>query len=388
MSSEPRVERPISPPPDRRDRLSLDSLVNAALPIVALLVFCLTVAATLAVAGDTLGYDFLAYHAAATRVLDGHPLYDLAYDVAGPSGLFLYPPVFLPLVLVFGLLPASVATWAWIALLLVAFALGVVLLPVSRRTRWVVVLLAGQSWPFLYNLKLGQVGPLLFLLFVIGWRWMDSPRVLGAAGGLGAAIKLQPGLVLAWALLTRRWAAVAAGAGVLVVLAVLATILAGPQSWPDFLTLIGRVSDPITTPHNATPGAVAFQLGASRDLAALIQWASTGLAIAAVAWAAVRMPAVPSYLVTVIASQLLSPILWDHYAMLLLLPVAWLVNRGSWWAIVVIVASTVLLVDAIPLWVYPLAHWICMAGVLVAGKGERATRAGLAAQTAVAEPSR
>ena len=173
------MERPINPPPDRRDRLSLGSLIGAGLPVVALLVFGLTVVATLAVAGDTLGYDFLAYHAAASRVLDGRPLYDLAYDVAGPSGLFLYPPVFVPLVLVFGLLPAASATWAWIALLLAAFAAGVALLPVSRRTRWVIVLLAGQSWPFLYNLKLGQVGPLLFLLFVIGWRWMDRPRVLG-----------------------------------------------------------------------------------------------------------------------------------------------------------------------------------------------------------------
>ena len=31
-----------------------------------------------------------------------------------------------------------------------------------------------------------------------------------------------------------------------------------------------------------------------------------------------------SYLVAVVASQLLSPVLWDHYALLLLLPVAWL----------------------------------------------------------------
>ena len=33
------------------------------------------------------------------------------------------------------------------------------------------------------------------------------------------------------------------------------------------------------------------------------------------------------------ASQLLSPVLWDHYAMLLLLPVAWLIDRGQWWAV-------------------------------------------------------
>ena len=249
------------------------------------------------------------------------------------------------------------------------------------------VLLAGQSWPFLYNLKLGQVGPLLFLLFVIGWRWMDRPRVLGAAGALGAAIKLQPGLVLAWALVTRRWTAVVAGAVVLAVLAVLATFLAGLQSWPDYLTLIGRVSDPITTPHNATPGAVAFQLGATRDVASAIQWASTGLAVAAVVWAALRLPAIPSYLAVVIASQLLSPILWDHYAMLLLLPVAWLVDRGSWWAMAIVVASTVLLVDAIPLWLYPLEHWVCLAAVLVVGQGEREARPRPTTRAAALGPS-
>ena len=358
------MERQINPPADGRDRPHLGSLANAALPIVALLVFGLAVVATLAVAGDTLGYDFLAYHAAAARVLDAHPVYDLAYDIAGPSGLFLYPPTFVPLVLVFGLLPASAATWMWIGLLLAAFAVGVALLPVSRQTRWVVVLLAGQSWPFLYNLKLGQVGPLLFLLFVIGWRWMDRPRVLGATGALGAAIKLQPGLILVWALMTRRWAAIGVSAVVLAVLAIFATFLAGPQSWPDYVTLIGRVSDAITTPHNAAPGAVAFQLGASRDVSAVIQWTSTGLALAAVAWAAVRMAAVPSYLVAVIASQLMSPVLWDHYAMLLLLPVAWMVDRGRWWTMGIVLASSVVVIDSIPAWVYPLEYWACLVAVL------------------------
>jgi hypothetical protein len=36
--------------------------------------------------------------------------------------------------------------------------------------------------------------------------------------------------------------------------------------------------------------------------------------------------------VTIVASQLLSAPLRDHYAVLLLLPVAWLVGRGRTWA--------------------------------------------------------
>ena len=95
----------------------------------------------------------------------GQPAYDTSFEAAGGFGLFYYPPTFIPLVLPFGLLPAGVATWAWIGW------------PARRvrgrrgrscrsreRVRWWIVLLAGLSWPFLYAIKLGQVGPLLFLL--------------------------------------------------------------------------------------------------------------------------------------------------------------------------------------------------------------------------------
>ena len=242
------------------------------------MIFAVGVGATLVVADDTLGYDFLAYHAAASRALAGQPAYDTSFEAAGGFGLFYYPPTFIPLVLAFGLLPPDFATWAWTAGLLAAFVVGVAVLPVARTVKWWIVLLAGLSWPFLYAIKLGQVGPLLFLLMAVGWRWMDRGPVLGVSGALGAAIKIQPGLILAWALLTRRWAAFVTGAVVLAVLALAATLVAGLGAWTDFLALITRVSDPITTPHNFTPGAVAYQLGVSRDTAALLQWVSMGLA--------------------------------------------------------------------------------------------------------------
>ncbi len=325
------------------------------LPVLAIAVLLTTSGALLAVSGDTVGYDFRAYHAAASRVLAGQPLYDLSYTVAGPYGLFLYPPTFLPLALPFALLPVTPATWAWIGTMLAAFAAGVAILPVAARTKWLIVLLAGLSWPFVYGLKLGQVGPLLFLVFAVGWRALDRPRIVGLAGAAGAAIKIQPGIVLAWALATRRWSAVFAGGLALAVLAALVTLVTGVGAWGDFLTLIGRVNDPITTPHNFTPGAVAFQLGLSHDAAALVQWASIGLVVLAVVWAALRRSAVPSYLVAMVASQLLSPVLWDHYAMLLLLPVAWLLDRGHRWAVLIPLATSVVLVGVTPAFVYPAA---------------------------------
>jgi alpha-1,2-mannosyltransferase len=339
--------------------------------VFAVVVFVLGIGVTLAVAGDTLGFDFLAYHAAATRVLGGQPAYDMSFEGAGGFGLFYYPPTFIPLVLPFGLLPADAATYLWIAGLIVAFLAGTALLPVGRSTKWTVVLLAGLSWPFLYAIKLGQVGQLLYLLFAIGWRWLDDGPVLGAAAGLGAAIKIQPGIVLVWALLTRRWAAVVTGAVVLAVLASLATVLAGPQAWADFLTLIGRVTDPITTAHNVTPGALLYQAGVPRNIAAVAQYASMALALVVLVVAALRLASVPSYLVAVIVSQLLSPILWDHYALLLLLPVAWLVDRGHWWAVLFVLVTPILLAGQGPDWIYPAAFWSCLAAVVLAGRHSR-----------------
>ena len=345
-------------------------LPAALLPVAAVAVIALGTLVTLAVAGDTLGYDFTAYHRAAIRVLAGQPAYDTSFQVAGVFGLFFYPPTFVPLVLAFGALPFGTAVWAWIALLLIAFGAGVAALPVRPTTRWWIVLLAGQSWPFLYGLKLGQVGPLLFLAFALGWRWLDRPVGLGVSGAIGAAIKLQPGLVLAWALLTRRIVAVVAGIAVLAGLALVATVVAGPASWGDFLGLLTRVSDPITTPHNFTPGAVAYQLGVGRD-SSLIQLASMAVMAGVVVVAALGIDAVPSYLLAVVASQLLSPILWDHYAMLLLLPVAWLLDRGYVAAALIPLATSIVFVDVIPPVIYPIVFGATVVALLGLGVADR-----------------
>jgi hypothetical protein len=219
-------------------RDALARLGRPALPILALLSFAGGLAATLASAGDTLGFDFLAYHSAAARLLEGLPLYDMSFTETGGFGLFYYPPTFALLILPLGLLAPTVAIWVWTGLSIAAFLAGVAILPVSREVRWWLVLLAGLSFPFVYAVKLGQVGPVLFLLFAVGWRWLDEPLRLGLSGALGAAIKLQPGLVLVWAAATRRFGAVVVGAVALAAMGVVALAVGGPGAWTDFLTLV------------------------------------------------------------------------------------------------------------------------------------------------------
>jgi glycosyl transferase family 87 len=358
-----------------RGGLEVNALGRAALPVAAIsaLVGVSGLVVFAAIAAGTFGFDFLAYHGAAERVLHGERLYDPTVQQTGGFGLFYYPPPFVLAVLPFGLLPATAATWLWLTLSVAMLVGGIAILPVRPSMRWATLLLTGLSWPVAYALKLGQVGPLLFLLFAVGWRWLDRPIVVGASGALGAIVKIQPGLILVWALLTRRFAAVAIGAAILIVAAVAATVvLGGFGVWTDYIALLGNVSDPITTPHNFTPGAAAYQAGVPTGVAATVQVVSSVLVVAVFLVAIARTAPDASFLVTVIASQLLSPVLWDHYAMLLLLPVAWLLERRQWWAAAIpLVTSAATLFVNLPAVIYPIVFWAALLAVFLVGLAER-----------------
>ncbi|MES2211152.1 MAG: glycosyltransferase family 87 protein [Chloroflexota bacterium] len=350
-----------------------DRLLAAALPSLAIVALVTVVAAASlsSARAGTLGFDFLSYDLAVRRFLDGGVLYDQAFDYTGAFGLFYYPPPFVLFAAPLAVLEPMLAAWIWTAALVAAFAVGVALLPVDRRTRWLILLLGAISWPLVYAIKLGQVGPILLVTFAMGWRWMDRPWRFGAATALGTAIKIQPALLFAWALVTGRRRAVVAGAAILAVLALAATLVAGPSSWIDQATLLARVSRPIDTPHNMTPGRLAFEAGLGQGLAWAIQIANWALVALVVLVAMVRCSPVASYLAVVVATQLVSPILWDHYALVLLVPVAWLVSRGRRWTVVIPLATSIVFVGAIPPLAYPLAYWVTLGMVVREGWDRR-----------------
>jgi alpha-1,2-mannosyltransferase len=188
---------------------------------------------------------------------------------------------------------------------------------------------------------------------------MDQPIRLGTAIAVGTIVKLQPAILLAWAVLTRRWWAVVVGAVVLAAAAVVATAVCGLDAWGAWLSILRSISAPITTPHNFTPGAVAYQVGLSEAAATVIQAANIVVVAALVVWASVRASPTVGYLTAVTASQLLSPVLWDHYAVLLLLPTAWLLDQGRRWAAAIPLVTSILLIWLPPV-VYPIAFWVAL----------------------------
>jgi hypothetical protein len=342
------------------------ALFGTAFRVLIILVTGIYLAFGLLTASRTLGCDFFAYHSAAQRLLANEPIYDLSITRTGGCGLYQYPPPFVLIALPFSLLGFGWGTWAWIGFLVACFVGAAMLMPVRREIRWAMVLAGGIGWPFIYGVRIGQVGPILLLVFAAGWRFLDRPRIVGLATGIGALIKLQPVLILGWLAVRREWRAMTWGVATILGGAALAAAV-GLGAWPDFATLLRNLTNALTVPANLSIGAVAYAYGASPAVAAGIQSANTVVLLAVVVVAAKRTSREAGYVATIVASQVISPIVWDHYALVLLLPVAWLLERRQWWAVLIPLSQAWVLLPFVPTIAYPIAFYTALVGVLAVG---------------------
>ena len=159
----------------------------------------------------------LAYHRGPVRLLDGQQLYGHVLHADRWFRPFLLPTDFARCRAVRRAHGRAVtATGSGSPSRSCVLPYRVALLPVSRTVRWWIVFLAGWSFPFVYAVQLDRSARSSFGL--LAWAGLvRRPAWLGITGALGAAIKIQPGLVLVWAVLTGRWRAAAIGAVTLVV---------------------------------------------------------------------------------------------------------------------------------------------------------------------------
>jgi len=340
----------------------------AVLAIAAVIVVYM--AYGLMTASNTLGCDFLAYYNAANHWLAGQPIYDLTVSSTGSCGTYQYPPPFVLLALPFSIAGFSAGTWAWIVFLLASWAIGTAILPVRPATRVVVLLLGAVGWPLIFGVRIGQVTPLLYLVFAVAWRSLDRPVWLGASVATGAMLKLQPGLLAVWLLARRDWRALIVAAVVGALIAGVAAIV-GLNDWVGFLTLLRSLTNAVDIPVNMAIGATLRSLGMDLDLARTIQTLNTVVILAVVIFAGIRLPRTAGFLVAVVATQLISPIVWAHYALLLLLPVAWLLDRRQWWAVLIPLVHVWVLLPFAPNWTYAVAFHATLIGVIVVGLRER-----------------
>jgi hypothetical protein len=318
-------------------------------------------------------YDFQAYYGAAQRFLATGTPYQVETLSGpfrpGPLGLYLYSPVLAAVFVPLTWLGQQSAILVWLAARVGVLVLICALMPVPRQVRLAMFGVAAMSAPVLFDLDLGNVSLLVTLAAVLVWRWLDKPLSGVALAGALVVRPVMAAAICGWWLLRGVWrpvVATAVASGV-VVLASLVWLRLG--LWFDWLTVLRNVSDVTGVKANVDPASAVLLIGGSANVAHITLYASYALAIGAML-VSLRRDRELSYVVTLMATLLLSPLLWDHYLTNLLVPAAFLVARGRWWGLLLplLCWGPTLLVAAIPAtkpWAEALLAPIAIAGVLL-----------------------
>ncbi|MBA3307084.1 MAG: DUF2029 domain-containing protein [Chloroflexi bacterium] len=281
------------------------------------------------------GYDFEAYYLAALRLARGDSIYQ-SWTLAGPFRpgpytLYLYAPPLAVAMLPFTALSLPVGMIVWVGLRIALLAIACRLMPVSSTVRWTTFAAASFSAATVSDLHLGNVSVLVAVLSVLVWRWLDRP-----AGGVALAVSMSirptMGLVLVWMLLRRAWRPVVWTllAGLLLIGATIP--LVGEQGYRDFFRVLGHVSDVTGVPNNLDLGSTVLRLGLPPIIASLALYLGYAVGLGAMLFS-LRRDREVGYVVTIGATMLLAPLLWDHYLASLIVPAAFLAERGRPWGV-------------------------------------------------------
>jgi hypothetical protein len=190
---------------------------------------------------------------------------------------------------------------------------------------------AALSFAVIHDLVLGNVSVLLLLPLSAAWRWLDQP--LGSiAQAIAMSVRPMLGVLLIWQLLRRRWRAVAwtIGAGVLMVALTLPVV--GVSGYLDYVTVLRNLGGVTGVEFNYDVSSSLVLLGATESAATIALLGGYVVAVAAIILS-LRRDGEVGFMVTITASLLLSPLLWDHYLAMLVLPAAFLASRGRPWAL-------------------------------------------------------
>ncbi len=291
--------------------------------------------------GEGWGYDYQSYANAAERLAETGTLYP-EYALEGPYQTgsiwnYYYTP---PPGIVIGplsLLGDELAVTIWFLLHIAALAVACALMPVPVWVRLAAFGVAASSYGVTRDLVLGNVSVLLLLPLSAAWRWLDRPTG-SVAQALAMTVRPMLGVLLIWQLLRRQWRAVAWTIASGLVIIALSLPFVGIEGYRDYLIVLRNLSGLTGVANNYDLSSTALMLGADQAGAKLALLASYAVGIAAIGLS-LRRDREVGFMVTITASLLLAPLLWDHYLSMLVLPAAFLAARGRAWALALPLAS-------------------------------------------------
>jgi hypothetical protein len=304
-----------------------------ALGTVALVFLALTAMVGLAgmsAAEGLLSWDVrFAYLPAAEAVLGGDSPYPALDDpILDDQKGYVYPPQ-----LLFVLFPLTVVP-VGVGAILVAFGLVALLLGTLRvlEVSDVRCYAAALLWvPSISGVLLGNVSiPLAFALALL-WRYRDRVWPPAVALGLSVSAKFLLWPLFVWMLATRRWGPAAASVvlGAIVTFASWAAIgFEGLSGYPD---LVQRLSE-IQADRSYSFVGIAEEFGLGAVVGHALLGAVGGSLLVGCVMFARGGDDARAFTCAVAATLALSPIVWLHYLVALLVPMAILRPRftGLW----------------------------------------------------------
>jgi alpha-1,2-mannosyltransferase len=288
------------------------------------------------------GVDFRQFYEASVRLLHGANPYTtpLGNHLGQHHGL-VYPPLS---ALVFVPFTAISAHAASVVFGLICFALVPATLAVLGVRDWRVYTVTLAWAPFVVAWQTGNETALLLLLVAVVWRYRDRTAVAGTLIAVAISLKLLMWPLLIWLLATRRWRA--AGWALLAGTLINATCAA--------LVGVNRIGTFLDESNHAVGAAWHAGYSVAATLAPFGVAHSTGSVLTLLASIAVVLMVVHSgyarrqdrhaLTLAIVLMLVASPIVHNHYFLLLLVPMAIGRPRLTW------------------LWAAPIVMWICPYG--------------------------
>jgi hypothetical protein len=317
----------------------------------------------------TEGSDFFQDWASARNVLEGRPAYLPIADAlaryvprrqgAVPPRAHLpwnaHPPTSVVAALPFALLdyPKAGTLWNLLALLAMGVSVGLIVrdlnIPIVPWSVLPITALTLICSPIRTQFAQGQWNAPLLLLLTLAWRADRHGRQMEAGLWTGAALtlKLFPAYFLLYFAVRRSWRALLAGCLSSVGLTLVTFAVVRPGAYRDYLKLVlptldafraewDNASLPAFWAKNCGEGALHFALYAAPLFRAPVFARAAGLLSCAAVLAVSLYPASRHraecatslvtcdlcYSLALVAMLLLAPICWDHYLLLLALPLA------------------------------------------------------------------
>lgn len=323
------------------------------------------------------GVDFVSFWAAGRLAISGTPA--LAYDIEVHRALeltvtklrglmtFPYPPPFLLLVSVFAVLPFWLAYVPWI--------LGTVALYLASTRALVAPRFALAHPAALVNTIIGQNGFLTTGIFVAGVALLIARPLLGGMILGLLVVKPQIAVLIPIALLaSRNWQAIGGAALSSILLLAIAAAVFGLDTYRAFFSMAQQQGAFLSTREwdwgeQASVFALARYFGIDRSAAFALQ-AGSALAAVAVTWRVWASGHERRAAVLAAATLLVPPYLFAYDSLILILPLAVLLQdaRRQWLPAIVWLCLFVPLLGYVGLYegpnTIPIAAVLCIWGVL------------------------